>query len=459
MAITILPSMEMFGEGQHVEYTDKRQMREHNAWYENDYNNAAFFPANNLLTGMKLAEPNEREYLPLFQIASDFLGAAALGEMPGTTGNDMQEAWLDEHKSMWQRSMRRATRYWSIHDFAVLVAEQDFIRAIDPIAYYRVGEPDQADALVGHILAYEYKEPVLQQLHSSEYFAEVPDRIRVDKIYPTGDLAQGEQPMNTTQIFHFDGGSTIGELIEEYPSPITAVCVAGEGAGWYQGAKDIAARIILEKSLINIDLNRHRNRIQVNPTSVVQAILDQFPDEIRAQMSISALAERYISETKYPMGTIDDHDQQPMFVGEGINLESNFTALQTTFNLFYMASGIPPTAFGIGIGAGESGTARERATDAAGARVRVYRRDLSDCYPILCAAAGMPAGPPVGFVWASPAFVDRIAYQEELIRLKSEGIISAEEVRSALGYRGAPPIMDDASNQQPMAQSDAEREE
>ena len=103
-------------------------------------------------------------------------------------------------------------------------------------------------------------------------------------------------------------------------------------------------------------------------------------------------------------------------------------------DLFFIASGLPPSSFGIGIGRGESGFARERAQDAASSRARAYRRDLAECLPILVRAAGIPGNGKVSFNWSAPPFQDRSKRQQELLALEAQGIITKEQVASALGW-------------------------
>ena len=95
---------------------------------------------------------------------------------------------------------------------------------------------------------------------------------------------------------------------------------------------------------------------------------------------------------------------------------------------------MPVSSFGIGIGRGESGYAREKAQDASSSRIRAYRRDTADCFPGLCRAAGAPKAGMLSFNWATQPFVDKSVAQEWLLRLYQAGVITLDELREGLGY-------------------------
>lgn len=451
MSISQVPDIRAFGTGYHTQDLRKVQASERAEWYDARYDKTLLPPSSSIASGRALLADADIINLPIFQLASDFMANAVLGESPASSPNTQaQTAWVDENETMIDRALRRATRYWSIHDYAVFTAEPGYIRAIDPISYYRVGEPDQRDATVGHIIAYPYREPVLDEIQQGEaVFERIPNRIRVDKVYPDGQGA-------TTQVFEYDGASIIGRaLTGEESSPYTAVVTAGAGNAWYHGAKDLAARIILGISNVDQDLNRFRNRIRWYPNSVATDMTNEVPQEQRIEIAdngsvrvlnsgeVKAKIERRIR----PVVILSGDDTDPMDDGAGgIMLDAPFEQLRTALDLFFMTSGLPPSSFGIGVGRGESGVARERAQDAASARARAYRRDLTDGLPILCERAGAPAGGPIGFNWSAPPFQDMTARQQELLSLHSAGIVTATEVRNSLGWRGNAPGDQETAN-------------
>ena len=199
--------------------------------------------------------------------------------------------------------------------------------------------------------------------------------------------------------------------------------------------RDVASRLLISLTGLHSDIGRWRNRIQYLPSSVAenmrQTLMAVSPDRsIVTARDIKAELE----STVRPVVALDTSEEDPpMTASDVLELTGIFEEFRTLADLFFLGSGLPPSSFGIGIGRGESGVARERAQDAASSRARAYRRDLAECLPQLALAAGMPQAE-VTFNWSAGPFEDRKARQQELLELKKEGIIDAAEVRAALGW-------------------------
>lgn len=456
--IVTLPTMDAFGTGFQIGREEKYAMRDHSDWYNSDFR--SLLPPRDSLARGRLLLPDQSDVinLPLFRLASDFLGNAVIGELPAHSPNSQaQEAWVERHESIIMRALRRATVYWSIHDYTVFTSERGFIRAYDPQYYWRVGDPAQRDELVGHILAHPYREVRIDEVNANVHHLErVPDRIQVLKVYPENPDSENPTMPSTVEIYELSGrdGVVGRRLSGPSMSSVTAACVAGDGDSFYPGSKDLAAQIILDFSNIEQDLNRDRNMIELFPAEVADAIKRAAPRSQRSD-DLRGLRE-YLYTQRFPAASFDPERGMPQPRKESIRLDSAFEMLRSSLDLFFMASGVPPSSFGIGVGRGESGFAREKAQDAASARARAYRRDLADCLPILCAKAGAPPnGGMIGWTWASPPFQDRAARQAELIALHSAGIITTDEVRLALGWKGS---IADAPDSQSEMNSEQESE-
>ena len=442
----VLQSLGTFEPGFHVNFRELAQGRNRLDWYQGNYR--SLFPsvrlgdsevyasqarrmnAVELATGEGLLEWEAIIKVPLFRMVSEFMFNATLGEMPTATGDTQaQETWLTENRLMLERALHRAITHWTIHDLAVFTAEPGLALGVDPLTYYRVGNPDQRDELVGHIIAYPYRvqdretENTQAALLASRPQQLVPNRIKVTKITP------GDGP-NTEQHFRFDG-QIVGQPITGISqSPITQVCVAGMGEPWYDGVRDVAARVMLDLSNIEQDQNFHRNRIEYVPSEVAAAIRDTITMD---SMTPTATAVREaLRGMLRPVVPISEEDFR-MDEREAPEQTAAFEALRMNLDLFFMGASLPPSSFGIGIGRGESGFAREKAQDAATARVRTVREQVSECLPRLAYGAGCPSRGALTFGWTSPPFQDRAKHAEEVRLNLAAGIIDRNEARNELG--------------------------
>lgn len=436
----ILDRLDYFQPGVNTYFPQQAEEQRWFEWYHGNYNN--LLPPDTLDNGGSLFADADRVDLPLFQVASDFIGNAVLGELPGySAATNTAENWLKENYSMIDRALRRGVRYWSVADRAVFVATSEgVIRAVDPTYYFRVGNEDDRDRLVGHIIAYKYRERQENERFSHNIYR-TPNRMKVTRFFRSefGDVI--------SDVTHYElTGNVLGRIVKTEPSDITAICVVGSGNGWYSGAADVAGRIILQLTNIDITFNRFRNKAQYLPAGFLQVIRQQMADTLNvnnmglARDVTPTQVMEFVRNLRLPIVGVDvkSGEESPINPWPVLELNHDFQMLETLTDWFFILSGVPPSSYGIGVGRGESGYAREKAEDASGARVRTVRRDLSDCLPELCAAAGMPTrGSEVSFSWVAPPFQDRSQRQQELLALLAAGVLDVNEVRTALGYQQA----------------------
>ena len=447
----VITYMTEFGQGYYARHPEVDEQRNWQRWYHGIYD--SLLPTASVDNGRMLIADQDLMRLPLFRLASDFTANAAISELPAASGHTAAgQYWLDANQRMLDRALRRGTRHWAVIGQGVWVAEPGAIRAVDPIFYYRVGPPDDEDATVGHIVAYEYREKGDDERQNPHII--LPDnRIKVIKL-------DSGMPYGTVQTFNFSASRVIGEPLDQ-PQQVDGlvICTAGLMDGWYGAARDIASRALLALSLLDSDINRHRNR----PRYLPSIIASQIKAELEERQRVNAVGERdpanpnqtvdlqprqqrnaaeggsvgltaikaALDRIVRPVIPIEDMDP-PQAASDDLMTDASFEELRTLLDMFFMISGLPPSSFGIGIGRGESGVARERAQDAASARIRAYRNDLAECLPRLVAAAGMPGS--VSFNWSAPPFQDRSARQNELLQLLAAGVLTAEEVRAASGW-------------------------
>ena len=415
-----------FTPGYHYHFAKVEDELRWEEWYNTRYN--SLLPTPTVDNGLALIGGNPLR-LPVFKMVSDFMSNAALSAMPGFASPDPAlQDWLNDNSWQLDKALRRATRHWSVTDLAVLVSYPDRVEAFDPRYYFRCGSPDQPDALVGHILAI----PFLQRDAASQlnpYTILPPNRIKVVR------LRNGAA---TTQLFSYSGSEASGvvgqPLTELTAGPETAICVAGSWDSWYAGIRDVAAALLIAYSLHNVQLNRYANRPSYIPVTVLDGIRDSHPDP--AAMNPTAIMKAFNELIRPAIGLMQDAEP-PMESVYNEDFQSREIYLGRLWEAFFLGSGLPPSSFGIGVSVNESGYAREKAQDAASARIRAFRQDLTECLPQLVKGMGAPEGE-VTFSWAAPPFQNRSQHVEEILGLFDRQLISPAEARRELGWGDMP---------------------
>ena len=393
-------------------------------WYYGRYNRLASTNPS-VENGRKLLEPDGMIALPLFQLTSDFMASAALGDMPVyASQNEAAGNWLEANMGFVLKAIRRAGFYWSIGDVCVLAAQPGQVEAVDPVYYFRVGTPDLPDRLVGHILAVTYYEKTREE-QLLPHLQLAPNRLRVVK------LADG---VAMESIYEY-APHTVGPLlVGPRPSPITAICAVGGWDSWYRTVAPTAATLLTQFSIQAQQLNRYANRPQIVPAEALDFIRGQVPGGTDGQINAgtaTAIMQRF-RQLVYPVVGVTEETRLDVQM-DNEDFDGRLAFLEKCYENFFLATGLPPRSFGIGVSRYESGVAIEKSADSASARVQGFRQELADCLPTLVRAMGCPAGE-ISFNWATPPFQSREAHSTEIKDLFSLGLISIDEARRALGY-------------------------
>ena len=424
--VALVSSFEEFGTGYHVNHPQVEMQKRWYRWYACDY--SELLPPRTVNNGLSLIDDDDLIKEPLFKTASDFISNSFMSDMPTPEVLDPDgegAAWLKANARMLDRQLLRAVKYWSIIGQGVLTGEPGRIRAHDPTVYYRVGEPDDDDATVGHILAYPWREKTFEELQQPTNI--LPDnRITITKVDAEG--------VATVQTFYYSEARIIGEPYNAVAeSPITAVCTFGLNDGWYEDAKSVAARIIISISLINMDINRWRNAPVYVPASIANDIKNSIAVQsgstrLGTDVSLSEVTE-YVKTRVRPVIAINEKDA--LAIGEAQmapDLSHAFMEIDRFEETFGKIANLTPDAFGYRA-PNTSGVAMERAEDAAAARIQRGRNDVVECLPRLIKAAGFPADEDVSFNWTGNPFQNKSAQLDDLLRLHGAGIVEAPYVR------------------------------
>lgn len=311
-----------------------------------------------------------------------------------------------------------------------MVTDDNKLQAVKAYNYFRVGSYDDPDEVVGHIIAYVYYEPTKPNDLLDPHAYKSPNRIRVIKYKAETDT---EPEINTTQTFIFSGDEvsigTIGEPITPLePAGITALCVLGQDDSWYDDAKRVVSQYMIRLTNNERVKNKADNRPLVVPNNITIASVYKTGENKTIEQTLTSIRD----ETDPIIGIDPTYSGNFGFIGDNFDFASEQAGLEYLAQLGYIISGLPITSWGVNIGAGESGFAREKAQDNASARIRSLRLQISKCLPILINALGAPDGE-VSFTWSTSPFEDRAAKANQLLSWYNAGLIDENEFREAVG--------------------------
>lgn len=410
-------------------------------WYDNDFR--TLLPAPTMNNGLSLFSlPDDFIKVPLFKIGGLFYQDAAFSERPvGTTEDAALKAWLEENEERIMQALERATRWWSIKARAVLLCTDDgAVTEIDPSEYFRVGSMEAPDNQVGHIIARRYREQTDEELLSN-FDTLTPNRIQVLKFAP-----EFSPPINTVNTYEYTGsweeGHIQGEVPYQWPpgsgnvvlgesqAGITGVFTAGQGDGWFEDAREVAARFMIRLTNSDRVLNKRDNSFQYVPLTALTQFIEASPEKT-AQQIVNDL--RQIIN---PIIGVSDGESGG-FQADPTEYENAQMFAEYLGGFFYLTAGIPPVNWGIDIGPDASGVSIERRQDRAATRVRAYRRDLAGIIPMIMFAAGAPAGT-LTYQWITSPFEDKISRNNEIRADVAAGIITVDEARAEKGMDKMP---------------------
>ena len=417
-----LTSVDQFTTGLVFQFPRVERYEAWQDWYDGNY--GALYPEPSINNGRNLL--GEHDYIEprIFKMVSDFYKDGTIAERPAVTADSPEfTAWFEENGERFFNGVERGVSTWSIFGWSVLVTHEDgTIENVHPSAYFRIGQLYDPDESVGHVIAYRYFEH--ENIHDFQpNQVNYPNRVRIIKYVPS-------EGINTVQVFAMDGFVIGAPLTPPEPAGITALCTAGKDDGWYDDAQDVAAAFMIRLSLNQTALSRHDNRATLVPPGLLKSYS---PGENMTPTEQLAAFNKLVR----PVIEADPQGGDVGTIGEATAFPDEADHVEYLAQMFYLASGIPPTSFGIGIGAGESGYAREKAQDRASARIRSLRQDLTRCLAAILTGMGAPEAD-VTIAWFTNPFEDRTAKLDWVLRLKDAGLINDEQAAEMMDieYRG-----------------------
>ena len=415
-------------------------------WYDGHLQSA--LPAATINNGRKLFDDADLIKVNLFKMASQFYEDATLAERPAVTGDEGVIRWLaDENaENLWDQ-MGWAVKHWSVKGRAILaVAQNQDVEAVDPSHYFRVGSFRSKDELAGHVIAVPYREYTASDLLNSNAINTL-NRLRVTRF-------QAEPVVNDVSIYEFTGtasSGTVGNLISTEEANLQAIMTAGDGYSWYGDARDVTARLMIRLTTADRELNRFMNRINLVPSSLIEAMRRRGEESLDATQVMSRF-----NAMVDPVLTSDTDDGDVGKVTEDLGYEEGRQLAEAFVHMAFLMNGVPLGTYGLGISPDASGVARERAQDPAAARIRTLRRGFVRGLLRIIRAMGAPDGQ-VYFSWQGTPFEDKKVKEDSILAQYKEGLIEYEEAREALGW-GPAQAMGKMPRQQPQNPRDRQQQ-
>ena len=416
-----------FNTGFHFNFPRIRREFLWDNWYEGRL--GSILPQETIDNGLKLFKREDLIEFNPFRRMSIQHASAVLAQPPLYDSDDeATKEWLKENAGKLYDYLRLATKYWSIKDRAILIVRQTGrLEAIDPSHYFRVGRLEDADDLVGHVIAQRYND-------TPEHYRNPQANLPPNKIliYKFSEV----EGINQSRVYNYIGTWTDGYIGEPagplVTNPIRIVCTMGRGDGWYDAAKVPAARMMIRLTNADAELNQYINTLRLLPSEVL-TIVNRLDADGNPTVATPTEAVEELREKVRPAivtsrngsgggGEIGYSPLEPM-VSESIELYKTYDKLfheaaQTTYD---PDRGNP------------SGVAIDRRTDPFQARGEDFRRSMALCIPRLFLALGAPTDR-IAVAWQTGIYQSEAERKAEIrLDIQQSGLPQGIGLK-ALGY-------------------------
>lgn len=425
----ILQQPDAVGEGFIRNHPLTTAQRNWEQWYDDTYP-PDFWPEPSMSNGLgQLTRGDTLRTYPIFRNASEFLADSIMSDLWELTGaEEEQEEWYEERDMMFEICGRRTAGFVSYLDFGVVAVEDDILYAVDPKDYYRIGQRELRDKDAGHIMLFPWIDmsdaEAKQGADSKPY-----NRIDVVKVLP------GKPP--TIQTFAYSGNQIGTPVTGVLPSKIKAVFTVGNGTSWYGGAQDAVAALMISYSMVAKILNDWANRPLYIPETVLRAMQATLRLPEGAPPEMDSIRELILDYYR-PLFFFDSaNDMVPGDAAIEPALTAYFALIGELREQIDIMATIPVTAFGIDVGKGESGIAREKSMGAASAKVRRIRKQIARVFKYASEIMGAPGGA-IPFEWEVPPYQSQEERDEQARAGYAANLRTQNEARSMMGLAVVP---------------------
>ena len=407
-------------------------------WYKGDYR-TLYSARNSLVNGLTLFAFEDLVKLPAFEVPSKFYQDSILARRPqlNTEYPDVEQQWK-EHAYDIFKALDKAIEYWSYTGAGVLISKSDgTIQAIDPAEHIPVQDPQNKDRIIGHVLAYQWRERDEQDLLTDRQ--RQVNRVNVVRVTQPEDMT--ERATSEIQTYHLAGpNGIIGPAIgEKQTADVTGVFMFGNRRGWYHSCQDAAAAIMVRVTLLGRLLNRFSDPHLWLPPGTGGSNVTFEGGTTQQMATLNAANKAKLIEGT---GALIEASTEGPGTGYGY-IQGNPQAqevlliLEWLANWIHLGSGVSPTSWGVNVGRNESGEARKQAALRSAQLISSTRQEIERLFPSMLVAAGItlpgdvPPNEVVSLSWADDPFGDAIDDIDQNIKLYEVGAIDINELREA----------------------------
>lgn len=343
-----------------------------------------------------------------FAVLSRFYSDAVLHEHPS-----LEPEPPDEFLERLWATLSHAIIDWSFADRGVVYRMRDGAIASLPVEYYiPIVDERNPDEIVAHVFFVPYQ--------SEPTTAGQADRVRITRF----DERRG---INEVQSFEFHGVGQVGSPVDAaVRSDVEAVWTFGDDQSFYPAISQSVREIHIREGMATKVLNNHTQPKLMAPPALANQI--QLPRGVyanQAGLDDPATPDPFDPATG---GVIRGEEGGGWaFLTYDAQMTENNLKLQRLVNFIHLASGVPPTSFGVDIGRGESGIARERAMTSAVVKIGRYRMAMKSILQDLLGAG-------VEVEWARSPLQDQDEHDRLVLDLYAGDILDRDEVRMHFGY-------------------------
>ena len=428
-------SLEQVGTGFVIDLPRVTEQVHFTEWYEQNYKNLfKGWGSPSVTNGLSLFDRRDLAEMPLFWDASRYYQDAINVEAPDfVTEDEAMNAWLDEElggetargsvgtrRLMLIKAIKRAVEHWSIMGRLVLASFDDGrLRAIKPFEHIAVKDIVDEDVTIGHILMYPWYD---KRADTKQTQIIVNNKIRIVRF-------DNETRQSTVQDFEFGGGEQTGAIgaavTDEEPSDITGIWDGGEDDGFYRQIARAAGMLMVRLTLSSKAYNRFSDPHLLAPQAAFdsQQRTFQTPGDpaVDSMRSTTPSLAQQLTEGRGTVIPIDPSDTSDYrYLTYNVDESAALGLTEFLQHIILRVTGVPASAMGIDMGAGESGEARAMGMIRGERRINDLRDQITNLIPDIFKAMGAPDTDDLMFTWGR-AYMQQKAEQAMQQMAQQEG--------------------------------------
>lgn len=405
------------------------EQKRYKDWYEGKFD--SLFGAPNLTNGRSLYNHQDIVRIQLFRDCSNFYRDVMRSSRPMVTAdNTALQAWLDENRPTIQKALDRAVEHYTVMGRLIIMTTADGrIRPVRPYEHVSVKAPHDEEIVIGHNLVYTWR--AFDPANVNQHQLKLHNRCMVTRW-------SEEEGIDESTTYAFNGVSIGAQLGPTKKGGVTGIYASTESEGFYDSIKDAAGMMMTRLTLANKGMNLTQAPKFFAPASSQPAVQEKISQN-------DATGQTFAEQVLDGRGMVILIDPQQGAGARGLfgwnvfqfDNDASQSMVEYLANSIYVGSGVPPSAFGVHLGKGESGEARRAAMMRSAQQVKELRNEIEGIYPMMAKGLGAPEGD-IKFQWDADPFQSEEDFVNYNLRLLQAKVMTPDEVREALGFGKLP---------------------